>query len=555
MPTLTVPSAIVDAQPASSLQEPVQRFKPWTRWERFSFRAGLIFVVELIGPIRLQFYQHFGQIHGLRDIYVLPAGGVTWLSPAGESGRWGIGSFVNWGIALLVSLVLASVWSWLVRNSARKEYTVVDYWLRLFVRYWVAITILGYGYIKVYPAQMPYPSLSNLHTLIGETAPYRYYWAIVGLSTWYEVVLGTIEVIAGSLFFFRRTTPLGALLSLGVMGNVAYANFAYDGGVHTLSAEITLFSAYLLAPYVRDLFRLLIKKEDVVPEDYHPVFSAAWKNRAFTGLKYAAWFALIPLNLYSTIHQFRHTNRSKEPRAPGLTAAKGYYAVTQFALDGKDLPYSPLDPVRWQDVVFEDYPTLTFKVNKPLPIRLENGGSHFKDAEKTYELAGFAGGRTYLHYTLDETNQTLTVQDKNATPDNDGGEFRGRPGILDPLLKKTAANEGKGHNQQISVARGRRGKTAKHPIQKLVWHYTRPSPTEITLSGQTFDGHAFYAVLDRVEDTQAIHVSSPVAGEPLVYGRQFGRRYPATPASFDGTQDGSAGTMTGVAKTQDDGKN
>jgi len=63
-------------------------------------------------------------------------------------------------------------------------------------------------------------------------------------------------------------------------------------------------------------------------------------------------------------------------------------------------------------VVFEDYPTLTYKVDKALPIRLENGGQGIGDAEKRYELAGFAGGRTYLHYDIDAANQTLTVQDK-----------------------------------------------------------------------------------------------------------------------------------------------
>ncbi len=149
----------------------------------------------------------------------------------------------------------------LARNSKRKEYTVAYYWLRLLTRYWVALNILHYAYIKIYPSQMPYPSISNLHTLVGETAPYRYYWAIIGLSTWYQILLGCIEGIAGSLLFFRRTTAIGALLNLGMLYNVAYANFAYDGGVHLLSAEISLLAGFLLIPYIPNLIGCWLKRK------------------------------------------------------------------------------------------------------------------------------------------------------------------------------------------------------------------------------------------------------------------------------------------------------
>ncbi len=154
-----------------------------------------------------------------------------------------------------------------------------------------------------------------------------------------------------------------------------------------------------------------------------------------------AWTLFIPLYLYSDIHHFRYTNQSKEPRAPGLAGAKGYYNVTEFKLDGQDIPYSPLDPVRWHDVVFEDYPTLTYKVDKALPIRLENGGQGISDAEKRYELAGFAGGRTYLHYDIDEANQTLTVQDKNSDAGTrDANNGLRAPALLDRFLKGGASN-------------------------------------------------------------------------------------------------------------------
>ncbi len=544
MATTTAPSAPISNQTELPEEKRSKGLAPWTVWERFFFRVGALFVIQLIAPVRFQFYQRLVQIHTLRDVYFIPNGNFSWVSLTGESARWGIAGFANWGIALLIAIVLAGVWTWFARNSKRKEYVVADYWIRLFTRYWVALAILHYGYIKLYPVQMPFPSFANLHTAVGDTAPYRYYWAIVGLSTWYEIALGTVEVLCGTLLFFRRTLPFGTLLTLGVLLNVAYANFAYDGGVHILSAEIALLAGYLLVPYARDLYRLMVKKEDVVPNYYHPVFRAPWKNHAFMAIKIAAWTLFIPLYFYNNIHHYLYTNQSKEPRAPGLSNAKGYYSVTDFKLDGKDLPYSPLDSVRWYDVTFEDYPTLTFKVNKPLPVRLENGGQGIKDAEKTYELAGYSGGRTYLHYELNEANQTLTVQDKNAndaTRNAGTEEARGGPALLDPLFKRTSATDNAGardqHQQEgIKGRRGGRGGRSR-PVQKQVWHYTRPTPSRIILTGHTFDGHEFYAQLDRVDENQAIHISSPTEGKPLEYGRQFSRRFPVTPVSFDGTID------------------
>lgn len=546
--TSVSPAARVSPKQAQAARE----FPAWTAWERVLFRVGALFVLQLTIPVQPRFYHRIFPIHSLRDFYSIVGAnsGIQYISPIGESGRWGIGSFMNWGVALVIAILGAAIWTWLARKSKRKEYTVANYWLRLFIRYWVALNILHYAYIKIYPAQMPYPSLSNLHTLLGEIAPYRYYWSIIGLSTWYEVVLGCMEAIAGSLLFFRRTTAIGALLNFGLLANVGYANFAYDGGVHVLSVEIALLSGFLLVPYLPNLYRLLVKKEDVVPEYYHPEFRVPWQRYTFTAFKYAAWILFIPLYLYGDIHHYLYTNQSKEPRAPGLTNAQGFYAVTDFKLNGKDIPYSPLDPVRWQNVIFENYPTLTYKVHKALPIRLENGGQGIVDAKKTYELAGFAGGRTYMAYDFDEAKQTLTVQDKNANAAtrNPNGMFR-TVGLFDPLLSRIVnsraepgeSTDGSAGSQsqaaKAAPANGSGRGNKKHHVQELVWHYSRPSASRIILTGVTPDKQEFYAVLDRIDENQAIHIGSPVPGQPLVYSRQFGRRYPVTDRSFDGKTD------------------
>ncbi len=484
----------------------------WTPWQRISFRIGFLFIAQLLFPLQWGWYQRLASVRSLKAFYSLSGGlGLRYISLRSESGRWGIGSFASWGVALLVAIVGAAIWTWFARNSKRKEYNALYYWTRLLVRYWVALSILHFGYLKVWPRQMPFPSISNLNTLLGETATYRLYWASVGIVTWYQVVLGVLEVTAGSLLFFRATTALGAVLNLGVLYNIAHANFAYDGGVHTLSAEISLLSGFLLLQYVPDLWRLLIKKESVQPHYYRPVFHEQWKRRAFLGAKIVAWILFIPCFAWATHDAFSNSNLSKEPRGPGLAGAKGYYSVTEFRLNDKVLPYSPLDPVRWHDVVFEDYPTLVYKVHRAFPLQLGNGSPAYKDVEKRYELSGFAGGRRYLHYEVDEAHQLLYLEDKNQ-----GSEF----GDSD----REAGSGAKANSKPKSV--------------KLVWHYSRPSDSRIILSGFDDTGNSLYAVLDRVQENYPIQIGSPLPGQPLHYDRTFTRRYPVTNRSFDGKGDG-----------------
>ena len=512
----------IQQQVSANIQEPGRAPEPqvtaWPRWQLISFRVAFLFLLQLTLPLTARWYKSALAVRIWPEFFVLSRSlGVRYISIRSDSGRWGLASFANWGVVLAVALVGAAIWTWFARNSERKEYNALNYWLRLLVRYWVALNIMHYGIIKVFPMQMPFPSLANLHTLFGENAAYHLYWQHVGLSTWYQVVLGTLETTSGMLLLFRRTTAIGAAMNIGLLYNVSHSNFAYDGGVHVLSAEISLLAAFLFLPYIPDLYRLLIKKENVQPAHYRPEFKQPWQRYAFQGAKILAWVLFIPVFVYGDYKQFYYTNYSKEPRTPGLTGSRGYYNVTEFQLNGKDLPYSPLDPVRWHDVVFEDYSTLTYKVNRALPVRVENGSPTYKDINKRYELEGSAGGRVYLHYDVDEANQMLYLQDKN-------------------VLMARPNDNGSGTSGSRSRAGGA-GRPRRAESVKIAWHYSRPSESRIILSGQDEKNNSIYVVLDRVPEQLPILIKSPVPGEPLQYSPFFGKRYPVHERSYDGFGD------------------
>ncbi len=484
----------------------------WTPWERAGFRFAFLFIIQLLAPVRLEWWKHLAGFRSLKEIYSVGMGlGFNYITLRNESGRWGIGSFASWGIAAAIALAGAAIWTWFARNSPRKEYNKLNYWLRLAVRYWVAFLTMEYGYYKIFPMQMPFPSVSNLHTLFGEHAPYRLYWQAVGIVTWYEVFLGVMEVLAGVLMLFRATIAVGALFNIIVIYNVVHGNFAYDGGVHLISSEILILSGFLFIPYAKEIWQLLVQKKDVFPYTYYPVFKFNWARYSYYGIRAVAIFILIPLYFFDTYKGFYDTNRSKEPRSPGLTDARGIYNVSEFRLNGKEIPYSPLDPVRWHDVVFENYSTLTYKVNYPWPIRLDNQSSMFREIDKKYELAGFAGGRRYFFYTFDESKHLFYLQDKNDLAAGENSNER-RP-------KKAASKPKK-----------------EKAVIKLAWHYERPTADRIVLSGKDDQNNSIYAVLDRIPEHLAINVGSPIQGQPLQYSRSFYNRYPVHDANFDGTQ-------------------
>lgn len=53
-------------------------------------------------------------------------------------------------------------------------------------------------------------------------------WSFLGYSSWFQVLLGCLELIPALLLLFRRTTLLGALLMLPMTLNVFLINQAYD---------------------------------------------------------------------------------------------------------------------------------------------------------------------------------------------------------------------------------------------------------------------------------------------------------------------------------------
>ncbi|NBA88995.1 hypothetical protein GVN16_24680 [Emticicia sp. CRIBPO] len=405
---------------------------PWPEWQKILFRIAFVFFIAMTLPNNPDWYTDifaFDWLHlHYRDLYDIARFG----SGLDFFGNRFFGSPLNgyaiWVITFVFAIAVGLIWTAVAYfiKKERREYNLLYYWLKVIVRYRAGIGIIGFGFTKLTPTQLPYPSWGILNTDFGDLTLQKIYWLSIGIVPWYEVFTGVVEVAAGALLFFRATTFWGSVLLFGALADIVYVNFAYDGGVHVYSSYFVLFSAFLLIDYVPKIYSLLIKERFTIPFTYYPVFDKAWQRITRITLKTVTIVLFLPVFLYLAIINFLY-DPYKQPAQKGIKALRGNYEVSEFRINNQVIPYSPLDTVRWQQATFEKWTTLTFKTNKPVELDLSNGGgAPMRDIGRTFELTGVAGGQRVFYYEADTVNQVLYLQDKNRGARNqENREFQG----------------------------------------------------------------------------------------------------------------------------------
>src|SRR5580704_16016562 len=238
----------------------------WTPVERYGFRVACCYL--------LLYALSSGNDNVL---YLIPKVGAklaSWLSLAWQKPAvWlaqhyfhvsGIGAnihatgsgdtAINWigiGLIFAYAMIASSIWSLLDR---RVQYRSASEWLRFILRLTLVIAMANYGFSKLFPMQMPPPSLAVLNEPVGNLSPMTLLWTLVGFNPVYEAICGAIEVAAALLLFFRRTALAGAILTCLVMSNVLLYNLFFDVPVKIYSAHLVLFSIAIIAPDMRSLW-------------------------------------------------------------------------------------------------------------------------------------------------------------------------------------------------------------------------------------------------------------------------------------------------------------
>ena len=245
---------------------------------------------------------------------------------------------------LIFALVIALIWT--VVDRRRSSYAQFSYWSKVAVRYFLAYMLFVYGFVKVVKLQFPFPNLSRLTETYGESSPMGLAWTFIGYSSGYNIFIGGAEVLAGVLLFFKRTTLLGALLAMVVMGNVVAMNFAYDIPVKIFSLNL-LFMALWIAWYDKDrLIRFFFLNKDVAAIPTVQVVIAGWKRWIQLSLK----TGVILFALYSTLWTNLKTAKTYGDSAP-KPPLYGIYDVEQFKRKGQEVLPLTTDQSRWKRMI------------------------------------------------------------------------------------------------------------------------------------------------------------------------------------------------------------
>ena len=381
----------------------------WGTPKKVAFHVTAVFFLLTLIPVfdwkfwRALLHTNWGHF---QDIFRLTA----FVPQYFYSPKWGLASYRNLGLVLIISVLVGLIWSYL--NRACKNYEWLYYGIRVLVRYRLAAGLIAYGLLQFFPIQFPRPTLSDLHSNYGDFLQWKMYYLTNGLArAGYEQALGLLEVVGGVLLLWQSTVTIGAVISASLLINILLANFAYQLGDHIYATILLLAAVFLLLHDAIRLLDLLVLQRPAKADHFKPVLTSVRARQwRLAGKSVVAAFILF----YgaSVYYGYRHTNWPLPDTAGALKGAAGYYNVREFEVNGRAIPYSLTDPVRWQNVVFEKWNTISVRSNRPVPITVSAPVVAYESDERTYEFAG-NGGRCFYSYTADPNAGTIHLQGEN----------------------------------------------------------------------------------------------------------------------------------------------
>jgi hypothetical protein len=288
---MTTPARSVDAPDTlvpTELSTPISTttaatpLAPWSPATRLGFRIAFLyfFCFSFLGgngtlfrlfPVVGVWIEHklnwpFNHLSEFTGQHLFHLTGIAAHWHPSESGD----TTMNWiqnGLFLTFALAGGILWTFiaLLRNNPRTEYRTLHAWLRFLLRFTCGMFMVTYGLAKVFPFQMPSPSIAILNEPVGNLSPMTFLWNLIGLSPVYEIICGSAELLGGILLLYRRTALVGALFSTFVMTNVVIYNFCYDVPVKLFAANLLLGCIFLALPDALSLCRFFWSHKPAAP--------------------------------------------------------------------------------------------------------------------------------------------------------------------------------------------------------------------------------------------------------------------------------------------------
>lgn len=242
---------------------------------------------------------------------------------------------------LVLLLLVLSITAGLIlhlRIIHKPFYTRLLHVIYLLAVYYLSLMLLKYGLDKLFKHQFYLPEPNILYTPLGRLDKDILYWSSMGTSRFYNICIGTVEILSALLLIFRCTRMAGALLSIAVMAQVLMINLGFDISVKLYSSFLLFLSLFILSAYGRRLLSFFLGRKEIVPAMIFPVL-----------IHHPFWRAFIKCMLMGFIlfESFLPYIRSKNfnDDAAARPPMHGAYFVQQF-INGTDTLSAAQSPVK-----------------------------------------------------------------------------------------------------------------------------------------------------------------------------------------------------------------
>lgn len=280
-------------------------------------------------------------------------------------------------------------------NKGIKKASRLSHWIIVYLRYSLAIAMLGYGFMKIImdEGQFIFPSVATLEHPVGDLSPMGLLWAFMGYSQPYEIFTGIAEIAGGYFLFFNRTKALGSLIVIGVMTNVVMMEFSYDVSLKLISIHLLLISFLVLSPDIQRIIDFFIFHKTISLTNSVNNIDKRWLRISRVVLK-----SIIIVGFTSSII---YTYRSV-PSSP-KSHLYGVYIAERFILNNDTANVSKVEENGWNKMIIDNDYNYT-------------------------QIITIDDSTTYYKAIIDTTRQTLQLTVFNDTATKYLFVYREKPG-------------------------------------------------------------------------------------------------------------------------------
>jgi uncharacterized membrane protein YphA (DoxX/SURF4 family) len=329
----------------------------WSLPTTIAFRFFFVYFVFYIAPFPLYWIPFTNVIlepfiklsFGATELLGKTLFGAGYILPPTSTGSGDtMHNYVQLVFGLMIATGGAMVWS--IVDGKRSNYDRLLYWFVILLRYYLAVTMLSYGFAKVFRTQFPPLTLGQLGKSYGESSPMNLLWTFMGYSGPYTVFTGLGEVVGGLLLLFKRTRLLGALVVAIVMTHVVMLNLSYDVPVKLYSAHLLLMAIIIMSPDSKRLLNFFLLNKAVLPEPAKPLYNTQKRKWIYFAGKSLILMYLVGQTLIGNLDQKRQL-AEYFARAEGISPIDGQYEVETFVLNNDTLPPIEKDTRRWKSMM------------------------------------------------------------------------------------------------------------------------------------------------------------------------------------------------------------